>query len=59
VHERAARVASVPIAAPAPTLAVAWGDWLGPLSLALAALLGLPRRAGAQRTAKTARAVSS
>jgi apolipoprotein N-acyltransferase len=39
VHERAALVASVPVAAPAPTLAVAWGDWLGPTSAALAALL--------------------
>lgn len=52
VHERRAVVATVPVVAPAPTLALMWGDWLGPAALALAAAgLALPplpaRRASA------------
>jgi apolipoprotein N-acyltransferase len=59
VHERRALVASVPVATRRPTLAVAWGDWLGPLSLALgAALVALPRGApsggGSRKTASSA-----
>jgi apolipoprotein N-acyltransferase len=60
VHERRAVQARVPIVAPAPTLALAWGDWLGPAALALAAAgLALPRRTPAQGRAKTARRASS
>jgi apolipoprotein N-acyltransferase len=39
VHERTALAAELPLFAPAPTLAVAWGDWLGPTSVGLALLL--------------------
>jgi apolipoprotein N-acyltransferase len=49
VHERRALVATVPVVAPAPTLVLRWGDWLGPVALALAAAgLALPRRAPAR-----------
>lgn len=57
VHEQAALLAEVPVAAPAPTLVVAWGDWIGPLSLALsAALLAPPRRASGPGKRRTPRA---
>jgi apolipoprotein N-acyltransferase len=46
VHERTALAAELPVFAVSPTLAVAWGDWLGPVSagLALVLLVSLPRR---------------
>jgi apolipoprotein N-acyltransferase len=46
VHERTALAAELPVFAARPTLAVAWGDWLGPVSagLAVVLVLSLPRR---------------
>jgi apolipoprotein N-acyltransferase len=38
VHERTALVATLPVFRARTTLAVAWGDWLGPLSAGLAVL---------------------
>jgi apolipoprotein N-acyltransferase len=35
VHERTALAAELPVFAARPTLAVAWGDWLGPVCLGL------------------------
>ena len=38
--ERALVVDDVPVGAPVPTLMVAWGNWVGPVSIAFLALLG-------------------
>ncbi|RIK99761.1 MAG: apolipoprotein N-acyltransferase, partial [Proteobacteria bacterium] len=44
VHERTALVASVHPERAAHTLALAWGDWFGPVALAGAIAAALPRR---------------
>jgi hypothetical protein len=41
VHERAAVVASVVPEREATTLALAWGDWLGPVALVGALVAGI------------------
>ncbi len=46
VHERTALAATLPVFAARPTLAVAWGEWLGPVCLCLGVVsLALPGRA--------------
>ncbi len=48
-NQRAGLTMSVPLAAPVSSLALAWGDWLGPVALALAAvLLGVARARAAR-----------